>query len=239
MSLASDSSASPVSPLLETRELSRRFGQRWAFARVDLTVGPGDRLLLMGGNGSGKTTMLRVFSTLLRPSHGELRIFGLDPLREPMAVRSRLALLGHATGLYEDLDAMDNLTILARIGGHTRYDPADLLQRVGLDPRRKDPMRAFSAGMRKRLQVAALLLQDPDLVLLDEPFTALDPKGCDQIGALLSDLRGAIIIASHQLRRASALCKRAVLLADGVPRWRGPASDAERAWETLHPGERR
>ena len=189
----------------------------------------------MGGNGSGKTTLLRVLSTILRPSLGQLHLFGQPADGRPTAVRRRLALLSHHAGLYEDLGSMENLRILARLGGHDGQAVPDLLQRVGLDPKRADPLRAYSAGMRKRLQLAAMLLQQPDLVLLDEPFAALDPRGCDELARILSELNGAVVIASHQLRRAANICDRALLLGEGVPRWRGPAGDVERAWAALHP----
>ena len=229
------SESSPAPPVLVCTDLSRRFGQRWAFARVSLEVRAGERLLLVGGNGSGKTTLLRVISTILRPSHGSFTLFGQDPRRHATAVRRRLALLSHHAGLYEDLDAKDNLRIMAKLGGRTTGDLDALIDRVGLDPRRTDPLRAFSAGMRKRLQLAAMLLQQPDLVLLDEPFAALDPKGCDAVARIIASLPATVIIASHQLRRAAAICDRALLLGDGVPRWTGPAEDVERAWATLHP----
>jgi len=224
-------------PVVEARGLSRRFGRRWAFARVDLTIQAGERWLLVGGNGSGKTTLLRVISTILRPSLGELSLFGRSTAERPTAQRRRLALLSHHAGLYEDLDSLDNLRILARLGGHDPSAIPHLLERVGLDPRRTDPLRAYSAGMRKRLQLAAMLLQQPDLVLLDEPFAALDPQGCDQVARIISELPGAVVIASHQLRRAAAICGKALLLGEGVPRWRGPAVDVERAWSALHPEE--
>lgn len=226
---------SDAPPVLVCDDLSRRFGSRWAFARVSLRLEAGERLLLVGGNGSGKTTLLRVLSTILRPSHGSMSLFGLDPSTHATPVRRRLALLSHHAGLYEDLDARDNLRVIARLGGWPTGDLDALIRRVGLDPTRLDPLRAFSAGMRKRLQLAAMLLQKPDLVLLDEPFAALDPSGCDEVARIIAELPGAVIIASHQLRRAASICDRALLLGDGVPRWQGPARDVERAWSTLHP----
>ncbi len=104
-------------PALVCEDLSRRFGQRWAFARVSLRLDAGERLLLVGGNGSGKTTLLRVISTLLRPSHGSMSLFGCEPTNDVAGVRRRVALLSHHTGLYEDLDARDNLRVFGRLGG--------------------------------------------------------------------------------------------------------------------------
>lgn len=224
-----------AAPVIEAEQLCRRFGRRWAFARVDLTLEPGARLLVVGANGSGKTTLLRTLSTVLRPSQGSLRLFGVDPSRDPTSVRRRLALLSHHSGLYEDLSARDNLGVIARLGGHGAHDAAALLREVGLEDRH-DPIRAYSAGMRKRLQVATLLLQRPDLVLLDEPFAALDPAGVDDVSALLRGLGATLVLTSHRIARAARLCDRALLLADGLPRWSGPADDAVRAWAALHPG---
>ncbi len=222
-------------PVIEATQLCRRFGRRWAFARVDLSVQPGRHLLVVGANGSGKTTLLRVLSTILRPSQGALRLFGLDPDEEPWQVRRKVALLSHHTGLYEDLSGRDNLGVVARLGGHDLSDAAALLAQVGLDDR-PDPIRSYSAGMRKRLQVASLLLQKPELVLLDEPFAALDPAGVDDVKALLLGLGATLVITSHRIAKAATLCHDAILLADGLPRWQGPARDAVRAWATLHPG---
>lgn len=223
-------------PVVEARGLSRRFGRRWAFARVDLAVAPGERVLIVGANGSGKTTLLRSLATVLRPSQGELRLFGLDPRSHGSQVRPRLAFLGHALGLYEDLSAADNLRVVARLADKPPPDVEALLARVGLDVR-SDPVRAFSAGMRKRTQVAALLVQEPDLVLLDEPFAALDPAGVTDLVNLLRELPGTLVVASHRIARAATLCDRAILLDEGLVRWRGPADQAVLAWKTLHPGD--
>ena len=218
-------------PVIETQELSRRFGRRWALARVDLRVEEGERLLVLGSNGSGKTTLLRLLATLLGPSRGTLRLFGQDAVAEPMAARSRIGLVTHTPGVYEDLSAMDNLAVQASLTGVPV--PGDLLARVGLDGR-PDAVRHYSAGMRKRLSYALMLHKQPALILLDEPFAALDPLGMDQVAALIRGLPGTVVVASHQVRRASALCDRALLLDGGLPRWSGPASEAWDAWVGLH-----
>ena len=220
-------------PVIEVSGLCRRFGRRWAFSQVDLTLQRGEKLLVVGANGSGKTTLLRVLSTILRPSQGTLRLFGMDPREQPIAVRKRLALLSHHSGLYEDLSGRDNLQVVRRLGGYEAMDPGMLLETVGLDDR-PDPIRAYSAGMRKRLQLATLLLQKPDLVLLDEPYAALDPAGVADVIRLLGDLGATLVVTSHRIAKAASMCDRALLLGEGVPRWQGPASDAVLAWSTLH-----
>jgi heme exporter protein A len=220
-------------PAVRCAGLARRFGRRWAFARVDLEVAAGARLLIMGANGSGKTTLLKVISTLIPPSLGALQIFGRDAGDDPAAARSRLHLLSHSAGLYEDLSGADNLAVLGRLLGRPLVDPVDLLARVGLAPR-PEPVRTYSAGMRKRLQLAALLLKDPPLTLLDEPFAALDPAGCGAVEALISGLSGTVIVASHQVGRAARLCDQALLMHEGAARWQGPAARAVEAYTALH-----
>jgi heme exporter protein A len=218
-------------PVVEARALSRRFGRRWAVARLDLALEPGERLLLLGANGSGKTTLLRLLSTLLGPSSGSLRIFGEDAWSRRAELRPRIGLLSHQPGLYEDLSGIDNLRVVARLLG--REVPPELLARVGLEAR-PDPVRHWSSGMRKRLSLALLLLKEPALALVDEPFAALDPLGMDAVEALMRGLPGTVVVASHRVQRASAFCDRALLLDQGLPRWLGPAAQAWEAWRALH-----
>ena len=222
-------------PTVHARDLCRRYGRRWALARVDLELAPGERLLVIGANGGGKTTLLRVLSTATQPTRGTLRLFGLDPAREPEAVRRRLALLTHLPSLYDDLSGTENMRILARLLRRS-LDVRPWLDQVGLDDR-PDPVRSYSAGMRKRLSFARMLIQEPELALIDEPYGQLDPDGfllVDRLVAELSRRGTTVILASHQVERAAQLCERGLLLHQGLPRWSGPAGDAPRAWAMLH-----
>lgn len=220
-----------MSTVVQARGLARRFGHRWAVARLDLEVQPGERVLVFGANGSGKTTLLKMIATLLGPTSGELRLFGLDPTANAPEVRRRLAIVSHSLGLYEDLSGLDNLRVFGGLMG--RPAGPDLLEAVGLEAR-PEPVRSYSAGMRKRLALALMLLKQPELVLLDEPFAALDPAGMDRVGELVRGLSGTVLVASHQIERAGALCDRALLLDQGLPRWLGPAKQAWAAWGALH-----
>lgn len=212
-------------PVVQARDLSRRFGRRWAFARISLDVQPGERWLVFGPNGAGKTTLLRTLATAIAPTLGELRLFG----GRAIEARARVGMLGHSAGVYEDLSARDNLAFLARVGAARQADLAELLGRVGLEDR-IDPVRRYSAGMRRRLAMAALMLKAPDLVLLDEPFAQLDPAGIADTERLIRGIEGTVIVASHHVERMAALCDKALLLVAGLPRWSGPASQAWTAW---------
>ena len=217
--------------VLSTTNLSRRFGKRWAYARIDLQLRAGEKLLLIGANGSGKTTLLRSIATLLPPSLGELQIFGLDPWKNRDSVRRRIGFLSHRTGLYEDLSAVENLMVFSRLMDKvlSQKEAAAIVDSVGLEVR-TDPLKTYSAGMRKRASVALLRLKDPELILLDEPFSALDPAGIEEISSLLSEMNKTMILVSHQIERASALCERCVLLENGLMRWQGTADKAWDAW---------
>ncbi len=226
-------------PAIRAQGLGRRYGRRWALAHLDLTVDRGECFLVVGANGSGKTTLLRLLATLSAPSVGNLEILGTDVATGSRQAawngRRRSALLSHRLGIYEDLSAAENLRILAGLTGREpKLD--EWLQAVGLE-RRPDPVRNYSAGMRKRLGFARLLAQDPDLALIDEPYGQLDPEGFALTERIIDQLRErgtTLVIASHLVERAAAYCDRALLLNSGLPRWLGPAADITRAWSALH-----
>ncbi len=215
-----------ASPLVAS-DLSRRFGPRWALVRVDLQVPPGGSLLLLGPNGSGKTTLLRCLATALRPHHGTVLWGGRSMWEERAELRAGIALWSHATHLYEDLTAHENLAVWARMGGMSADVPA-LLDRVGLSASAHISVRGFSAGMRRRLSLARVLLKQPALALLDEPYTNLDADGRALVGHVIDELRGrgaSVIVSTHEPELARRHCDAAVLLQAGEVAWRG-APDA-------------
>jgi len=193
----------------------------------------GEKVLLIGANGSGKTTLLRTFSTLLPPTLGSLELFGesVETATNLDSMRQKIGVLSHHTGLYEDLSIIDNLRVFAKLfGKSTDVDSLMIhVNAVGLDGR-TEPIRTYSAGMRKRASVALLRLKNPELILLDEPFSALDPSGIDEISNLLMTLPATQILVSHQVERAAQLCDRCILLESGLIRWEGPAIKAWEAW---------
>jgi heme exporter protein A len=210
---------------VETIGLSRRYGRRWALSDVSLGVSAGAIVMLAGRNGSGKSTLLRVLATALHPDHGIVRIAGHDVRHEREQVRRTVALLGHHSFHYEALTARENLGVAASFLGRA-YDPS-VLARVGLEARADDPVSSFSAGMRKRLALARVLLQDAQVVLLDEPYGELDPPGFALLDGVIGELRAraaTVIMATHLVDRGRALCDRALLLEEGRLAWSGPAA---------------
>jgi ABC-2 type transport system ATP-binding protein len=221
---ASDAGGSAV----EVRGLARHFGRRWALAGLDVDVPRGGALMVTGRNGSGKTTLLRCLATVFRPHRGQVRLFGMDSHEARAALRPRIALLSHATRLYDDLDAGENLRIWGGFRGQAVDVPVALRQ-VGLDPRRHEPVRAYSAGMRRRLALALALMKRGELLLLDEPFSALDPSGRAIVGTVLRDERArgtTIVLATHLPAIAGPFCDAAIHLDAGQVVWRGAPKDA-------------
>jgi heme exporter protein A len=176
--------------------------------------------MVAGRNGSGKSTLLRVLATAIRPDRGTARILGLDVRQERDCVRRLCSLLAHDSHHYEALTALDNLRIAARFLGHDTSRDAlrATLDEVDLADRADDTVTSFSAGMRKRLSLARTLLKDARLVLLDEPYAALDPPGFRLVDRLLEGLRSrgrTVLMATHLVEHGRALCDDALALAAG------------------------
>jgi heme exporter protein A len=212
-----------IPPAVATVDLARLFGRSPALAGVSLTIEIGRAVALVGPNGAGKTTLLRLCATAIRPSYGTLAIDGIDAGQHPELVRQRVVHLSHATALYDDLTALENLRFAATMfGWGTREgDPVvrDALESVGMSGVGDVRVRTFSAGMRKRVALARLLLARPSLVLLDEPHAALDEDGMALVDRLLGLWREAgvtVLIGSHQGDRIAALVDGTVRLERGL-----------------------
>ena len=207
-------------PALELDGIVRRFSRRWVLRGVSLLVPAGEVVALTGRNGSGKTTLLRVVTTALRPTRGTGRVFGHDLVRDAAAVRSCVGVLAHHAGLYEDLTAEENLSFALRMSGEApdALRILDALERVALGAERRERVRGFSAGMRRRLALARLLLRPPRLLLLDEPYSSFDADGIDLVNAFAARIAaegGAVLIATHELARARGVVDRTVRIVDG------------------------
>jgi len=215
-------SAAPGALALDARGVARRFGPNWVLRGCSLSLAEGEAVALLGSNGAGKTTLLRIIATLLRPSRGEVRVFGHAPEGEADAVRAAVGMLGTSPALYEDLTATENLAFALRMRG-LRPEAREIeraLDAAGLDPRKRDGrVREFSSGMRRRVALARLLLHPPRLLLLDEPYASFDADGIERVNALVLRVKaagGAALVATHDLPRAVPVVDRVLRLEDGI-----------------------
>jgi heme ABC exporter ATP-binding subunit CcmA len=211
----------PASDLVvEAAHLRKTYGPTPALEDVSLSLVGGAGLTLLGSNGTGKTTLLRILGTLLRPTSGSLRIAGRDALKEPSAVRGAIDMVGHGTWIYEDLTAIENLRFWSAMGGHdaTRARLHAALESVELDTVAERRARTFSAGMKRRLALARVLLGRGRLLLLDEPFTGLDRAGRKWLGEFLMSFKargGALVVATHSFDAGLGVADRVAILAGG------------------------
>ena len=203
---------------VEAHGLVKQFGNRRGLDGVDLEVPAGAFLSVFGPNGAGKTTLLRMLALLSRPTRGSLRLLGVDALEDADALRSRVGLISHTSMLYGDLTARENLEFFSSLyGAPDRARIDELLRLVELDHRRNDCVRTFSRGMQQRLSIARALINDPELVLLDEPYSGLDPHAAGLFDGLIARVRvgRTFIMVSHDLDRGFELCTHALILACG------------------------
>ena len=223
-----------MQPSVRAQALGKRFGKKWALAHVELEVAKGEGLLVVGDNGSGKTTLLRLLAGLLRPTLGSVEILGDAPQVAGGSARGKLSLVGHQGYLYDALTPFETLSLWNRLlgGGRSASDLERLVAEAGLAPDRDSRVHGFSAGMRKRLSLTRLRLEEPRVVLLDEPFSALDKAGRLWLKTMLLELReggSSLLIASHDPDRAASLCDRSLRLEQGQIVWQGGVGE---------PGER-
>jgi heme ABC exporter ATP-binding subunit CcmA len=203
------------------------YGDFPALREVRLEAAPGSCLALIGRNGAGKTTLLRIVAGFSRPGRGKVLLFGGEP-RET-ETRRRLGFIGHGISVYDELSAFENLALYGRLYGlpDPRRTALEWLERTGLERVRDGLVREFSRGMRQRLAVARAFLHDPQILLLDEPFTALDDRAIAVLQRLLRDGLAAgktIVMSTHQLREALELASHVALLVRGQVAFHGPCT---------------
>ncbi len=217
-------------PVARARGLSKRFGPLVALHPLDLELAAGETVALLGPNGAGKSTLLRLLAGLARPSAGEVEI--VDAKHGRPERRAAVGLVAHATFLYPALTARENLTLTARLYGvrEPQARAAELIESHDLGAVGDRPAGALSRGWAQRVSIARALVHEPRLLLLDEPFTGLDPRAAERLGARLARERGsarASLLVTHELARAAALASRALVLVRGRARWLAPAALAE------------
>ncbi|WP_206831615.1 ATP-binding cassette domain-containing protein [Alicyclobacillus fructus] len=227
----SQTTAAQGAPLaIEAHQLVKLFGRHRAVDGVDLQVRAGTVYGLLGPNGAGKTTTVRMLATLLRPDGGQARIFGYDVVKEAQRVRQLIGVTGQYASVDETLTAMENLMLFGRLLGLSRRDARQtaerLLEQFGLTEAKNRPLRHFSGGMRRRLDLAASLIARPPLIFLDEPTTGLDPRTRAQMWDTIRDLvrEGTTVLLTtqyldeaDQLAERIAVIDRGRVIAEGTP----------------------
>lgn len=206
--------------MIEAQGLAKYFGRFTALRSLTVAVGRGEFISLFGRNGAGKTTFLRIVAGLSRPSAGSLRILNPEP-QSSLAARGLMGYLSHNTALYLDLTALENLRFYSELHGLLHHD-SDLERRidvVGLAGRAHEPVRNYSRGMQQRLAIARAFLHDPQILLLDEPFTGLDQAGTDFLRGYLAGAHGdgrTCIMATHDVPLGYDLADRMIVIEKGV-----------------------
>ena len=215
-------------PAIELEGLGRRFGEREALSGVTLSVPAGATLVVLGANGAGKSTLLRVLATLLRPHAGSTRVLGRALPDEGWAVRGRIGFLGHEPLLYRDLTARENLRYHARLHGVDEARARELLETVGMTARADEPLRLLSRGMVQRVAVCRAVLHDPEVLLLDEPGSHLDPAAAELVEPMIGRASGRTrVVASHDPSGALASADLALGLRGGRPALSASAQDVD------------
>ncbi|PDW04728.1 ABC transporter ATP-binding protein [Candidatus Viridilinea mediisalina] len=205
-------------PAIETTELTRRYGARVAVDALNLRVERGEIFGFLGPNGAGKTTTIAMLLNLVRPSHGQALVLGCDVQREPARALAHVGAMIEAPAFYPYLSGYDNLRVLCKAGGLPEPRIEQTLAAVELRKRAHDKVQVYSQGMRQRLALAAALLPDPELIILDEPTNGLDPAGTAEIRGLIRDLAAGgrtIFLCSHMLHEVEQLCERVAILKQG------------------------
>ena len=207
---------------IETSGLVKVFGKNRAVDGIDLRVPAGTVYGVLGPNGAGKTTAVRMLATLLRPDAGEARVFGHDVVREADAVRSRVSLTGQYASVDEDLTGAENLVLLARLLGYRKRGARDrareLLAAFGLTDAADRQVKKYSGGMRRRLDIAASILNTPDLLFLDEPTTGLDPRSRNQVWDIVRIVVAhgtTVLLTTQYLDEADRLAGRIAVIDHG------------------------
>jgi ABC-2 type transport system ATP-binding protein len=223
------SDAVPPLPAVQTQGLTRLFGRTAALVSLDLVVNRGDLFGFIGSNGAGKTTTLRILATFLTPSSGSASILGHDVVRDADAVRHVIGYMPDFFGVYKDMEVTEYLDFFGacyRIPTVQREKTVnDVLELVGLSEKRGALIGALSRGMQQRLGLARVLIHDPQVLLLDEPASGLDPRARIEVMAILQELQRlgkTIIISSHILSELETLCNRVAIIEKGRLIYAGP-----------------
>lgn len=217
--------------IIEVKNLSKEFKEVKAVNQLNLTVFRGDVFGFLGPNGAGKSTTIRMLLSLINPSEGDIRIFGKSLKKERISILKRIGAIVEKPDFYGYLSAFKNLEILGKISGTdvSRKRIMEVLEVVGLDKRSGSKVKTFSHGMKQRLGLAQSLLHDPDLIILDEPTTGLDPQGMKEIRDLIlhlsRDRQKTLFLSSHILHEVELVANRMIIINQGTTMVEGKVSE--------------
>ncbi|MGB9685185.1 MAG: ABC transporter ATP-binding protein [Rectinema subterraneum] len=208
--------------VIQTKGLRKEYGTVVAVKGLDLSVRSGEVIGLLGPNGSGKTTTILMLVGLTEPTGGWARVFGLDPLRNPLSVKRRVGYMPDSIGFYDHLTAVENLDYTAMLAGldytNRKKRIAEVLNQLELSNVADKKVSTFSRGMRQRLGLAEVLIKNPGIIILDEPTSGLDPEAAREFLAIIRSLKNqgiAILLSSHLLHQVQAICDRVLLFYKG------------------------
>ncbi|MFQ5884184.1 MAG: heme ABC exporter ATP-binding protein CcmA [Thermoplasmata archaeon] len=208
----------PKSVAIESKNLTKKFGSTVAIRDLNLKIEPARISALFGPNGAGKTTLIRILSTLTRPTSGRVLVDGLDMSSDGREIRSRIGVVLHDPLLYDDLSAAENLRFYCRMYGSPDSRIDELLSLFGLRHRRNDRVATLSSGMVKRLSLARAMIHNPEILILDEPFSGLDTDSTRKLMSLLDTLRNegtTVVLATHHLDEGFPIGDRLLVLRKG------------------------
>ncbi len=221
-----------MADMIRATGLVKRYKNTTALAGLDLVVPEGTVLGLLGTNGAGKTTAVRILATLLQPDEGSAEVAGVDVLADPMGVRSRIGLSGQYAAVDEHLTGFENLEMVGRLYGMSRQTAAararNLLERFDLTDAGDRPSKTYSGGMRRRLDLAGALVAEPPVLILDEPTTGLDPRSRQQMWAVIRDLVSdgtTLLLTTQYLEEADLLADDIVVIDQGKAIAQGTADE--------------
>ncbi len=217
--------------IIEVKNLSKQFKEVKAVDRLNINVYSGDVFGFLGPNGAGKSTTIRMLTSLISPDEGKIKIFGKSLNEDRIEILRRIGAIVEKPDFYANLSAYKNLEILGRISGKeiTKHRIMEVLELVGLEKRFKSKVKTFSHGMKQRLGLAQALLHDPDLIILDEPTTGLDPQGMKEIRDLIiylsKEKKKTIFLSSHILYEVELVANRMIIINKGSAKVEGSVED--------------
>jgi heme exporter protein A len=210
--------AESVMPAVEVRRLVKSFDDRRVLNGIDLSIEPGERVVIFGPNGAGKTTLIKILATIINPSSGDVLIDGVNVRDHSEEVRRRIGIVSHHTFLYNHLTAQENLDFYRRMYDVPEERIREVAALVGMDSRLQDRVATLSRGMQQRFSIARALLPRPSLIFMDEPETGLDQQSISLLWEVLRGERGAkrtVVLTTHSLERGFDIADRWLILSRG------------------------